>query len=119
VRADIAFKVGDDAESIVNAGQRFLSDQSQMWVLTGRIFAGHNAAIQREAQIAQARANQAAADAQQESQRNQANPNPATRRLTDDFVRDWYGRGLGASGYVWADRLRLGRAVSCEVYRRL
>jgi len=134
VRAVIAFKVGNDAESIVNAGQRFLSDQSQMSVLTGRIFAGHlrsiigsmtveqiikerqklasevldgskeemvkigltvdalqiqsiddgklgyitamsaphNAAIQREAQIAQARANQAAAEAQQESQRNQA-----------------------------------------------
>lgn len=34
--------------------------------------APHNAAIQREAQIAQARANQAAAEAQQESQRNQA-----------------------------------------------
>ncbi|GAA1328492.1 hypothetical protein [Pseudonocardia xinjiangensis] len=32
--------------------------------------APHNAAIQREAQIAQARANQAAAEAQQESQRN-------------------------------------------------
>ncbi|HZC52319.1 MAG TPA: SPFH domain-containing protein [Mycobacterium sp.] len=41
VRAVIAFKVGNDAESIVNAGQRFLSDQSQMAVLTGRIFAGH------------------------------------------------------------------------------
>jgi flotillin len=134
VRAVIAFKVGNDSESIVNAGQRFLSDQSQMSVLTGRIFAGHlrsiigsmtveqiikerqklayevldgskeemvkiglivdalqiqsiddrgigyiaamsaphNAAIQREAQIAQARANQAAAEAQQEAQRNQA-----------------------------------------------
>jgi uncharacterized membrane protein YqiK len=134
VRAVIAFKVGNDGESIVNAGQRFLSDQSQMSVLTGRIFAGHlrsiigsmtveqiikerqklasevldgskeemvkigltvdalqiqsiddgklgyitamsaphNAAIQREAQIAQAQANQAAAEAEQESQRNQA-----------------------------------------------
>ena len=41
MRAVIAFKVGNDAESIVNAGQRFLSDQSQMSVLTGRIFAGH------------------------------------------------------------------------------
>ncbi len=41
VRAVIAFKVGNDAESIVNAGQRFLSDQNQMSVLTGRIFAGH------------------------------------------------------------------------------
>ncbi|MET9494641.1 SPFH domain-containing protein [Streptomyces sp. NPDC006552] len=41
VRAVIAFKVGNDDESIVNAGQRFLSDQDQMSVLTGRIFAGH------------------------------------------------------------------------------
>jgi regulator of protease activity HflC (stomatin/prohibitin superfamily) len=134
VRAVIAFKVGNDAESIVNAGQRFLSDQAQMAVLTGRIFAGHlrsivgsmtveeivterqklanevldgsaaemakigltidslqiqsiddmklgyiaamaaphNAAIQREAQIAQAAADQAAAEAQQASQRKQA-----------------------------------------------
>ena len=37
----IAFKVGNDDESIVNAGQRFLSDQDQMSTLTGRIFAGH------------------------------------------------------------------------------
>jgi flotillin len=134
VRAVIAFKVGNDSESIVNAGQRFLSDQDQMATLTGRIFAGHlrsiigsmtveeivterqklatevldgskvemariglsvdslqiqsiddmnsgyieamaaphNAAIQRQAQIAQAQANQAAAEAQQESQRKQA-----------------------------------------------
>ena len=41
VRAVIAFKVGNDAESVVAAGQRFLSDQEQMAVLTGRIFAGH------------------------------------------------------------------------------
>src|SRR5499427_4361804 len=41
VRAVIAFKVGSDQESIVNAGQRFLSDQDQMATLTGRIFAGH------------------------------------------------------------------------------
>src|ERR1700742_4931771 len=41
VRAVIAFKVGNDTESIVNAGQRFLSDQDQMSLLTGRIFAGH------------------------------------------------------------------------------
>jgi uncharacterized membrane protein YqiK len=41
VRAVIAFKVGNDEESIVNAGQRFLSDQGQMSILTGRIFAGH------------------------------------------------------------------------------
>src|SRR6202451_4023876 len=134
VRAVIAFKVGNDTESIVNAGRRFLSDQDQMSVLTGRIFAGHlrsiigsmtveeivterqklatevldgsktemarigltvdslhipsiddltsgyiaamaaphNAAIQRQAQIAQAQANQASAEAQQESQRKQA-----------------------------------------------
>jgi uncharacterized membrane protein YqiK len=134
VSAVIAFKVGNDTESIVNAGQRFLSDQDQMGVLTGRIFAGHlrsiigsmtveeivterqklaietldgskeemakigltvdalqiqsiddgdlgyiaamaaphNAAIQREAQIAQSRARQAAAEAEQESLRRQA-----------------------------------------------
>jgi flotillin len=134
VKAVIAFKVGNDPESIVNAGQRFLSDQDQMTVLAGRIFAGHlrsivgsmtveeivterqklatevldgskaemvkmglivdslqiqsiddlgagyidamasphNAAIQRQAKIAQAQANQAAAEAEQESQRNQA-----------------------------------------------
>src|ERR1700729_3947637 len=134
VRAAIAFKVGNDEESIVNAGQRFLSDQDQMSTLTGRIFAGHlrsiigsmtveeivterqklatevldgsktemakigltvdslqiqsiddnnigyidamaaphNAAIQRQAQIAQAQATQQAAEAQQESQRKQA-----------------------------------------------
>jgi len=134
VRAVIAFKVGSDNESIVNAGQRFLSDQDQMSTLTGRIFAGHlrsivgsmtveeivterqklatevldgsksemakigltidslqiqsiddgdagyidamaaphNAAIQRQAKIAQAQAAQAAAEAEQESQRKQA-----------------------------------------------
>lgn len=134
VRAVIAFKVGNDEESIVNAAQRFLSDQDQMSTLTGRIFAGHlrsiigsmtveeivterqklatevldgskaemakiglsvdslqiqsiddmntgyidamaaphTAAIQRQAQIAQAQANQASAEAQQQSQRAQA-----------------------------------------------
>jgi uncharacterized membrane protein YqiK len=134
VRSVIAFKVGYDAESIVNAGQRFLSDQDQMSVLTGRIFAGHlrsiigsmtveeivterqklasevldgskaematigltvdslqiqsiddmgagyiaamaapnNAAIQRQAKIAQAAADQASAEAQQASVRKQA-----------------------------------------------
>src|ERR1700753_4290272 len=134
VRAVIAFKVGNDQESIVNAGQRFLSDQDQMSVLTGRIFAGHlrsiigsmtveeivterqklafwgvggaragratigltvaslqiqsiddmgagyiaamaapnNAAIQRQAKIAQAAADQASAEAQQASIRKQA-----------------------------------------------
>jgi flotillin len=134
VRAVIAFKVGNDTESIVNAGQRFLSDQDQMSTLTGRIFAGHlrsiigsmtveeivterqklatevldgskaemakiglsvdslqiqsiddmnsgyidsmaaphRAAIQRQAQVAQAGANQQSAEAQQDSQRKQA-----------------------------------------------
>jgi flotillin len=134
VRAVIAFKVGNDTESIVNAGQRFLSDQQQMSVLTGRIFAGHlrsiigsmtveeivterqklaaevlntsktemakiglivdslqiqsiddgdagyidamsaphKAAIQRQAQIAQAQATQTAAEAEQEAARKQA-----------------------------------------------
>ncbi|WP_255953375.1 flotillin family protein [Streptomyces odontomachi] len=134
VRAVIAFKVGNDVESIVNAGQRFLSDQDQMAILTGRIFAGHlrsiigsmtveeivterqklatevletskaemakiglivdslqiqsiddgktgyieamsaphKAAIQRQAQIAQAQASQASAEAQQEATRKQA-----------------------------------------------
>jgi flotillin len=134
VRAVIAFKVGNDTESIVNAGQRFLSDQDQMSILTGRIFAGHlrsiigsmtveeivterqklasevletsktemgtigltvdslqiqsiddgdtgyisamsaphKAAIQRQAQIAQANATQQAVEAQQVAERNQA-----------------------------------------------
>src|SRR5487761_2402626 len=134
VRSVIAFKVGNDEESIVNAGQRFLSDQDQMSVLTGRIFAGHlrsiigsmtveeivterqklasevldgskeemakigltvdalqiqsiddgrlgyiaamsaphNAAIQRQAKIAQAASDQASAEAQQASVRKQA-----------------------------------------------
>lgn len=134
VRAVIAFKVGNDMESIVNAGQRFLSDQQQMEELTGRIFSGHlrsiigamtveeiiterqklamevldasavemarigltidslqiqsiddlnlgyiaalaaphNAAVQREAKMAQARADQAAAEVAQESARRQA-----------------------------------------------
>src|SRR3984957_7985002 len=97
VRAVIAFKVGYDAESIVNAGQRFLSDQDQMSVLTGRIFAGHLRSIigsmtveeivtERQklatevldgskgemAKIAQAQADQAAAEAQQASARKQS-----------------------------------------------
>ena len=41
VQAVIAFKVGDDPESIANAARRFLADQDQMSTLTGRIFAGH------------------------------------------------------------------------------
>ncbi|SEG69802.1 SPFH domain / Band 7 family protein [Actinacidiphila yanglinensis] len=134
VKAVIAFKVGNDHESIVNAGQRFLSDQDQMAILTGRIFAGHlrsiigsmtveeivterqklatevletsksemakigltvdslqiqsiddgatgyidamsaphKAAIQQQAQIAQAQATQASVEAQQVAARNQA-----------------------------------------------
>ena len=134
VKAVIAFKVGNDTESIVNAGQRFLSDQDQMSTLTARIFAGHlrsiigsmtveeivterqklaeevldtsksemakiglivdslqimsiddmqtgyidamaaphKAAIQRQAQIAQAQATQASVEAQQEAERNKA-----------------------------------------------
>jgi uncharacterized membrane protein YqiK len=133
-RSVIAFKVGDDHESIANAARRFLDDQDHMSVLTGRIFAGHlrsiigsmtveeiirerqrlaeevldaskpemekiglvvdslqiqsiddrgsgyiaalaaphQAAVQRDAQIAQAQAQQASAQAQQESIRNQA-----------------------------------------------
>src|SRR5437763_10097564 len=134
VLAGTACRVGNDDESIVNAGQRFLSDQNQMSVRTGRIFSGHlrsivgsmtveeivterqklatevldgskaemakmglvvdplqiqsiddlgmryidamaaphNAAIQRQAKIAQAQANQVAAEAEQDSQRKQA-----------------------------------------------
>lgn len=41
VKAVIAFKVGDDPESISNAARRFLADQDQMSTLTGQIFAGH------------------------------------------------------------------------------
>jgi flotillin len=150
VRAVIAFKVGNDDESIVNAGQRFLSDQDQMSTLTGRIFAGHlrsiigsmtveeivterqklatevldgskaemakigltvdslqiqsiddmnsgyidamaaphNAAIQRQAQIAQAQANQAAAEAQQESQRKQAEYQRQTMVVQAEYKAD-------------------------------
>src|SRR3954454_10668446 len=41
VEAVIAFKVGDDHESIAAAGRRFQGDQSQMSTLVGRIFSGH------------------------------------------------------------------------------
>jgi flotillin len=41
VRAVIAFKVGDDHESIAAAARRFLGDQQQMPTLVGRIFSGH------------------------------------------------------------------------------
>jgi flotillin len=41
VQAVIAFKVGDDFESIAAAARRFQGDQSQMSTLVGRIFSGH------------------------------------------------------------------------------
>ena len=134
VRAVIAFKVGDDPESISAAARRFQADQRQMAALVGRIFSGHlrsivgsmtvesiirdqqrlgdaivdasklemariglgvdslqiseiddkgsgyiaalaaphQALVNQEARIAQARADRAAAEAQQESERQQA-----------------------------------------------
>ncbi|WP_067537331.1 SPFH domain-containing protein [Nocardia crassostreae] len=154
VRAVIAFKVANDTGSIVNAAQRFLSEQEQeMSVLTGRIFSGHlrsivgsmtveeiirerqrladevlvaskvemsniglwvdsfqiqsiddgglgyitalaaphNAAVQRDAQIAQiaqAAAAQAAAEAEQESLRRQAEYARQTAVLRAQYQRD-------------------------------
>src|ERR1700710_2434657 len=41
VQAVIAFKVGDDHESIAAAARRFQGDQSQMPTMGGRIFSGH------------------------------------------------------------------------------
>ncbi len=41
VRAVSVFKVGDDEVSIANAARRFLSEQTHMEELVGRIFAGH------------------------------------------------------------------------------
>src|SRR3954466_3278857 len=41
VEAVIAFKVGDDHESIAAAARRFQGDQGQMPTLVGRIFSGH------------------------------------------------------------------------------
>ncbi|MYR08036.1 flotillin [Gordonia sp. SID5947] len=42
VRAVIAHKVGSDVPSIVNAGQRFISEQEdEMNQLTGQVFSGH------------------------------------------------------------------------------
>ena len=41
VQAIIAFKVGDDHESIAAAARRFQGDQGQMPTLVGRIFSGH------------------------------------------------------------------------------
>jgi flotillin len=41
VQAVIAFKVGDDHDSIAAAARRFQGDQSQMPILVGRIFSGH------------------------------------------------------------------------------
>nr|WP_221333554.1 flotillin family protein [Nocardia transvalensis] len=151
VRAVIAFKVANDTPSIVNAAQRFLSEQErEMSVLTGRIFSGHlrsivgsmtveeiirerqkladevlvaskvemsniglwvdsfqiqsiddgdlgyiaalaaphNAAVQRDAQIARAAAAQAAAEAEQASVRKQAEYQRETSILQADYQRD-------------------------------
>jgi len=151
VRAVIAFKVANDTVSIVNAAQRFLSEQEkEMSVLTGRIFSGHlrsivgsmtveeiirerqkladevliaskvemgniglwvdsfqiqsiddgnlgyinalaaphNAAVQRDAQIAQAQAAQRAAEAEQESLRRQAEYQRETLILKAQYQRD-------------------------------
>ncbi|GAA2604953.1 flotillin family protein [Paractinoplanes durhamensis] len=41
VQSVIAFKVGDDHDSIAAAARRFQGDQSQMPTLVGRIFSGH------------------------------------------------------------------------------
>jgi uncharacterized membrane protein YqiK len=41
MRAVAVFKVGDDQQSIANAGRRFLSEQNRMEELVGRVFAGH------------------------------------------------------------------------------
>lgn len=41
VHAVIAFKVGDDHESVASAARRFQGDQRQMPTLVGRIFSGH------------------------------------------------------------------------------
>jgi uncharacterized membrane protein YqiK len=41
VQAVIAFKVGDDHDSIAAAARRFQGDQTQMPTLVGRIFSGH------------------------------------------------------------------------------
>jgi flotillin len=41
VRGVVVFKVGDDPASIANAARRFLSEQSRIEELVGRIFAGH------------------------------------------------------------------------------
>jgi flotillin len=41
VQAVIAFKVGDDHESIAAAARRFQGGQEQMPILVGRIFSGH------------------------------------------------------------------------------
>lgn len=41
VQAVIAFKVGDDRESVAAAARRFQGDQKQMPTLVGRIFSGH------------------------------------------------------------------------------
>ncbi|MET8794959.1 SPFH domain-containing protein [Nocardia sp. NPDC004568] len=151
VRAVIAFKVANDTASIVNAAQRFLSEQEQeMSVLTGRIFSGHlrsivgsmtveeiirerqrladevlvaskvemsniglwvdsfqiqsiddgnlgyisalaaphNAAVHRDAQIAESQAAQRSAEAEQESLRKQAEYARETAILKAGYQRD-------------------------------
>ncbi|MFE3445607.1 SPFH domain-containing protein [Nocardia sp. NPDC059180] len=151
VRAVIAFKVANDTPSIVNAAQRFLSEQErEMSMLTGRIFSGHlrsivgsmtveeiirerqrladevlvaskvemsniglwvdsfqimsiddgalgyisalaaphNAAVQRDAQIARSQAAQRAAEAEQESLRRQAEYERETSLLKAEYQRD-------------------------------
>jgi uncharacterized membrane protein YqiK len=45
LRAVAIFKIGDDTGSIANAARRFLTEQTQMDELCGRIFAGHLRAI--------------------------------------------------------------------------
>lgn len=146
VRAVIAFKVGSDDSSIVNAGQRFLTDWESTPSLVGKIFAGHlrsvvggmtveeiitqrqklatevldaskqemanmglvvdsfqiqgiddrnsgyidamsapqRAAVAQRAKVAQAQANQAAAEAEQESQRKQLEYQRATQIAMQD-----------------------------------
>lgn len=151
VRAVIAFKVANDTPSIVNAAQRFLSEQErEMSMLTGRIFSGHlrsivgsmtveeiirerqrladevlvaskvemsniglwvdsfqimsiddgdlgyisalaaphNAAVQRDAHIAQSQAAQRSAEAEQESLRRQAEYERETALLKAQYQRD-------------------------------
>src|SRR5207253_3198639 len=63
VRAVIAFKFGNDPESVIDDGDTGYIDAMS---------APHKAAIQRQAQIAQAQATQASVEAEQVAARNQA-----------------------------------------------